>query len=391
MKRELFLSALTGVSLVLLLSGSAMAAPSFSIDSSSPSEARNNLGGAGYSDDILTSGAPGGALDIGGPGPQVQVGWYSLGIPNAPIMDLNALSGDGAGLPFSGAIQLYFSVDRGAVGNGLGIASTVSTEAIAGQAAGDIFAGTKVYTHHLLGSPPGPVPAGAPGNTLYANQWSHDLVPTAPQGAGSGNWPSWEGTEQYSIDNLNAYDFSSFNFNKEDTVQDHDVFFSVTSADAAVLAADATPSGADILQAKVGGQGVPPLVFADEATLGLKQGDNLDALVLWDVGTPQGLDSGTDIALFSLAPDSPSLSNNLFGRVRGTDSPGDVFITDFSGKYFALASAESLGLLVGTSSNYDDNLNALEYQAVSSIPEPTTILLLGMGLLGLARLRKRTA
>ncbi len=253
LKKGLFLSTLTGVSLAFLLSGSALAASSFSIDSSSPSEIRNNLGGGGYSDDILTSGAPGGALDIGGPGPQVQVGWSSLGIPTAPIMDLNALSGDGAGLPFSGAIQLYFSVDRGAVGNGLGLVSTVSTEAIAGQAAGDIFTGTKVYTHPLLGSPPGPAPAGTPGNTLYANQWSHDLVPTSPQGVGPGNWPSWKDS-QSNIDNLDAYDFSSFDFNG-DTVQDHDVFFSVTSADAAALAADATPSGADILQAKVGGQG----------------------------------------------------------------------------------------------------------------------------------------
>ncbi len=109
------------------------------------------------------------------------------------------------------------------------------------------------------------------------------------------------------------------------------------------------------------------------------------------MGTPQSLDLGTDVALFSLAPGSPSLSNNLFGRVRGVDSPGDVFITDFNGKYFALASAESLGLLVGTSSDYDDNLNALEYQAVSNIPEPTTIILLGMGLLSLVQLRKRTA
>ncbi|NNM01167.1 MAG: PEP-CTERM sorting domain-containing protein [Gammaproteobacteria bacterium] len=119
--------------------------------------------------------------------------------------------------------------------------------------------------------------------------------------------------------------------------------------------------------------GGPFSVFADGIVdIGLLPGDDLDALVLADGGVIGELDAG-DRALFSISAFSTS---SIF--LGGSWSPADVLFTDFSGSFSLFASAASIGLRV------DDELDALD-----TIPEPTTLALLGLGMLGVWARRRR--
>ncbi|MDF1554057.1 MAG: PEP-CTERM sorting domain-containing protein [Deferrisomatales bacterium] len=107
-------------------------------------------------------------------------------------------------------------------------------------------------------------------------------------------------------------------------------------------------------------------IFADGVTnMGLLDGDDLDALLLWDVFEPGTLNPGVDAALFSLSPFSWS-----------GWSPGDILLTDFSGGHVLYASAADLGL------DFFDDVNALSAQS-QPIPEPGTLVLFGTGLAGI--------
>lgn len=88
----------------------------------------------------------------------------------------------------------------------------------------------------------------------------------------------------------------------------------------------------------------------------------------------------SDLALFTLAPGSPSLTayeaslaTAGFGRPTDMLSTADVFITDFDGTFSLYSTAESLGLLP------TDVIQGLDV-----VPEPSSILLLGIGAASLA-------
>jgi hypothetical protein len=128
-------------------------------------------------------------------------------------------------------------------------------------------------------------------------------------------------------------------------------------------------------------------VFAAGADMGLVAGDDLDALVLWDVtvlpggnvlNVPDGiLQPGFDKAMFSLDAFSAS---TLTGGMGGALSPADLLGTDFQGNYWRYAEAADLGLLPY------DNVDAL-----ALVPEPVTAVLLAAGMCVFLRRSARRA
>jgi len=83
--------------------------------------------------------------------------------------------------------------------------------------------------------------------------------------------------------------------------------------------------------------------------IGLQPGDDLDALCLLDLGQPGFLDPGIDLALFSLATGSPTLTTL-------PASAADIFFTDFTGMFFPYITAVNLGLIL------EDDLDAMDCQ-----------------------------
>lgn len=260
---------------------------------------------------------------------------------------------------------LQFSVDPLAIG----LPSTdVNFEALRNEAAGDIFKsvsfndfGSYIEEHiaagHILS------PANPPPNDLYRDDLELGLQAPDPveddldalEEADTGD-PFW-GVD---VDGDGAVDPGKF------------AFFSLDAASPSVGVASTSDilvsPGADIFAAYASGV----------VDIGLQANDVLDALALSDVGSagrPNGLlDIGADEALFSLQANSPTLG--ALGL-----SPGDVFYTDFTGKFSLYASATDLGL------EFDDELNALD---IKPVPEPTAILgLLALGTLGAGSALKR--
>ena len=75
--------------------------------------------------------------------------------------------------------------------------------------------------------------------------------------------------------------------------------------------------------------------------MGLAAGDVIDALSHFDSGLPEVVDTSLDVAVFSLAPGSPSLNANP--PCPAACSTSDLFYTDFGGT-FEIASDLNLNL-----------------------------------------------
>ncbi len=104
-------------------------------------------------------------------------------------------------------------------------------------------------------------------------------------------------------------------------------------------------------------------VFAEGVpTIGLQNGDEIDALILIDNGQIGVLDVGVDVALFSLSPFSPTSYTrsgaSYAAGVAGQLSPADILVTDFSGSFALFTGANQIGL------RPSDNVDAL------AVPEP---------------------
>jgi hypothetical protein len=124
-----------------------------------------------------------------------------------------------------------------------------------------------------------------------------------------------------------------------------------------------------------GGAAPTPWQTGISSLMGLRDGDDVDALVIYDMHQPGVFNPGIDMALFSLRKGSTTLkygSDNVYGA---TDLGGaDVFLTSFRGTFTMYATAESMGLY------FTDEVDALDYQP---IPEPCTVGLVGIGLAAL--------
>ena len=175
-----------------------------------------------------------------------------------------------------------------------------------------------------------------------------------------GNPPGWPGgvnpenTDALEISNVFKVGNDS-NFDMEIDMLIDEVFFSIDLPSVSVGTAvpdfrpapvDGVASPEDILMTPPPG-GSFGVYASGILDIGLQTGDELDAFCLLDNGQNGFLDPGTDEALFSLGPGSPSL---------GVNSAADIFYTDFSGTFILYEPAANLGI------SANDNLDALDCQ-----------------------------
>jgi hypothetical protein len=286
-------------------------------------------------------------------------------------------------------LQLDFSVDRISTG---AAGTAVNGQFNLNQQPGDIFQTQQTFTGpgNFVGLAPNAGYVGAlptagvgGGNTLAVDESA--LTLTAGLGVGNLVGPAFAcpaigaGTH----DNVDAFEWNAFD-TTGDLLNDRWMYFSI-NPDEGVRVNVTAANIWDVMPQGGGTSSVMP--FATAASIGLdSQGfstDDIDALIMWDrdlVGGPMwggpGAQAGIDYALFSLSHGSASLSLwNL--------TEADIFFTDFNGSFALYANAADLGLVGAAGLSAGDNVDALE-----AIPEPTTMVLLGLGALALIRRRR---
>lgn len=282
--------------------------------------------------------------DAGGPGPVVTLPGPGLGWGGFEV-DAHSWDVWSFTLPFGAPMALYFSVDGLAVGLP---GSAVFREVALDNAPGDIFEAT-TYPFFVFPPPPAPMPLpfGAPGRPPFgpgSNAWAPMVLMCPPAGPPAENGgdhrnlsliPTPPGPAAVSddVDAIDCYLPAGF------------AYTSITGATGLPLPAGF--SGADIFVAPPGGIPYAPAPFMGLDLVGPPGSDDIDALLVVDLDGFLGAAApGVDFALFSLRAGSATLA--FTGA-----SPGDVFITNFTGSFDIFAYAGELGLAPG------DELDAL--------------------------------
>lgn len=289
-------------------------------------------------DDLLSSspfyGGPFPAEDVLGPGPFVELPAVAPGFGG---LELDAVAWEvwNVTTPFGMPLAIYFSVDRFAIGLP---GSMVSAQAAILEAEGDIFEAV-TYTYPVFPPPfPQPMPFFPPSRLPMpagTNVWAPPVLACLPGGpapeAGGDHRnlslistpPVVPGVVIDDVDALDCY------------VLDGMLYSSLTPATG--LPMPAGVAAADILVSPFG----PFIIYAPAFTMGLDltgAPDDIDALQVWDMdGIPTTIAPGIDFAIFSLRAGSATLA--FTGM-----SPGDVFITDFTGGFDIFAYGTELGL-----------------------------------------------
>lgn len=274
--------------------------------------------------EVMSLVAPTGGCDAaGGIGPVLEVMPISFGLGAMDNVDgLSANTFTSPKLTY----HLIFSVDRASVG---AAGTPVNNSAVNNQAAADL------YRTPLTGSSPAAAMAACapvaipPPQALHRNQAAFNLIPTLAAGA------FWAAPQ----DDVDGVEMDVLDFTG-DNINDVPVYFSLDAASPALFA-----SGADIYFSPAGGG--PFFIFAFPPQMGLLAGDEIDSLVMWDRGIIGAPNPGVDMALFSLAPGSPSL---------GGASAAAIFVTDFNFAFCLFTPANQLGLLV---TDYVDGLDVM--------------------------------
>lgn len=255
-------------------------------------------------------------------------------------------------LPCGGGLFVRFSVDRATGGVNAGDASFLQAQIL--EQAGDIFRSNQPFTHPndpaspIIPLPPplppfppvygGPIgPAGIGGfNQLMYDQWgSFGLIPPPP------------GPPIDNIDGFNEWPHSILASTNPNN------FFCLHPASAAVFGV----SPADIfICPNPPGLGIPPsVVFVPANMMGLDilvpnpkypyiEHDSIDGLAFWDNGEQGVLEPGVDWCVFTLAPDSPTLTNLNNIQFPGIVSAADIFITDFQGYFYTWLYPTDIGV-----------------------------------------------
>jgi hypothetical protein len=314
--------------------------PFYSFDLSSPTVLAGFVG----ADDILAYGFP---------HPLVAVPASALGL-GLPGDDLDALGGNDAATPSGTLISLLFSVNRQTIGTadpdpGLlaaGIPFNAKDQAWREQAAGDLYMSLELF------AAPSFVPAAryrVTNNALVRNNYDEGgesfsaEPPTSAQDSGGGA-PQ---------DNTDASAGAAAPAAEGGAVF-RNIYFSLTrqSPSLQVLPGHQFPSGAHLyFNANDRGRS-PTQLYAAFFELGLVQGDDIDALIVLDAGTPGIFDTG-DRILFSLDRLSPS-RNTIPGH-SAEGAAADVFMVEFGFPPTTLAQAAQLGLGATL-----DNIDALD-------------------------------
>jgi len=194
-----------------------------------------------------------------------------------------------------------------------------------------------------------------------------NVIPSGTYCPQSYNPPGWPGGDI--PEDTDALEMNNIFYVGEDIDGDtlldvltNNVFFSIDTNSASIglpvpdfrppsIPVDGITSADDILMAPPGSGGFYGIFASGIIDIGLVQEDDLDALCLFDGDDPGFLDPGLDMALFSLAPGSPSL-----GIIGG--SAAEIYFTDFTGTFMPYITAVSLGLTP------DDNLDAMDCQCM---------------------------
>lgn len=254
--------------------------------------------------------------------------------------DLDALSSSNAGLSPEVLFSLLFSVDPQSPGAALpdeemieeGVPYNVSDQAARGHQSGDQYMSLPLFTKAGLQE------AEEFNNVLVRNNYDEGGTDFSalPAGSAEDNMP---GANQDRVDATAFLDSGG-------------VYFSAT-ADSPSLNNEfwqAVPSGANIIYCAAGAH--LPSLYAQFDALGLQQEDDLDALIVFDTNV-DGLFDGSDLVLFSLAPESPSLA--LIPEASPAGAAADVFAVAPGQAPWVFASAQVLGL-----GDPGDNIDALE-------------------------------
>jgi len=295
--------------------------------------------------------------DVGGPGPIPHVWDVNYGL--IPMGDDNNGHSNGEMMPPDAPLVIYFSGDDVSVGMP---GTHYDHQAMRMQAAGDRFVANGFTwltpMQVLMGGPQqnaivGPVLPG-PINLLSANQTRYNEIPSIDQLMFNTYVPP---AGAIPLDDMDALELTPIDFDG-DQVHDTFIYFCLDRMSQSLGPLGALPG--DVLVVWPGAPGIQ--VFAPAPMLGLDMAvvgaDELDALVVWDLGNVGQVDPGLDVALFSLAPGSLYLDGPDGMPGTADDySAADIFVTDFTGFNLLYMPANALGM------EFWDNIDALDVEA----------------------------